>query len=278
MGEIIMKKTIALIASTTLLLTAAVGCGAKNSKSTSSDREVVHIECQRILYNNVPDLVDSADLIVIGEFIKDSEQKLEYSFDSVLGVEAFDDVTSTNEISIKKILKGSVDSDTIKMSQRYGIDEDNRLITFSEMTPMEKGDQWIFFLTYNESKDMYWASGDYTGRYPVPNDKLYSVCEKVMSIRKECDEALSAYTEISKSQAVSMRQNEQSDKLAVSGENGKYYSLTEKELKEKIYPFYDQLEACEKEFTAEDFGLYDRDLINLWMYSDIINQFDCTIE
>lgn len=30
--------------------------------------------------------------------------------------------------------------------------------------------------------------------------------------------------------------------------------------------------------AINNFGLYDWNLINLWMYSDIINQFDCTIE
>ncbi len=278
-----MKKTIALIASTAMLLTAAAGCGIKNndeknSKPETSDIEVVHMEVDRIIYSDASKLAESADLIVIGEFIKDSEQELKYEFDPYFGKEVFSDVTSTNEISIKKVLKGSVDSDTIKMSQRYGIDRTNRLITFSDMTPMEKGDQWIFFLIYDEPNDMYWASGDYTGRYPVPNDELISACEKVDTLRKECDEALSAYTEISESQAVSMRQDEQSDKLAISGEGGKYYSLTQKEYDEKILPIGLRIQEVEEEFKAEDFGLYDYHLINLRIYSDILKQFDCTIE
>ena len=273
-----MKKTIALIASTAMLLTASVGCGIKNndeknSKPEASDIEVVHLEADRPIYDDVSELAESADLIVIGEFIKDSEQELIYDNGGV-----FVSVTSTNEIAVQKVLKGSVDGDTLQIVQDYGIDRTNRLITFSDMTPMEKGDRWIFFLVYDEYRDAYWVSGDYTGRYPVPNDELISACEKVDAIRKECDEALSAYTEIPKSQVLSIRQNEQSDKLAISGEDGKYYSLTQKEYDEKILPIGLQIQEIEEEFKAEDFGLYDQHLISLRMYSDILKQFDCTVE
>ena len=87
---------------------------------------------------------------------------------------------------MSRVLKGTTDEDSLKISQRYGIlDEPYQLVTFSEMTAMEKGDEWIFFLYYDDSNDTYWCSGDYTGRYPLPDDSLTAVCNEVNQSEKK---------------------------------------------------------------------------------------------
>lgn len=69
------------------------------------------------------------------------------------------------------MLKGDVNvGDEITVFQNCGIN-DNQLVTFSEMKPMEKGDQWIFFMFYDSEKEGYWCIGDYTSRFPVPQSQ-----------------------------------------------------------------------------------------------------------
>lgn len=140
----------------------------------SADREVVRMETDRIVYRNISELTDAAELIVIGEYAKETEQTLKYE----AGI--FTDAVSENVISVKKVLKGELPDKPIKISQRYGILEDqNQLVTFSNMTPMEKGAEWIFFLYYDEIGGTYWCAGDYTGRYPVPDEKLRRLCARL---------------------------------------------------------------------------------------------------
>ena len=78
------------------------------------------------------------------------------------------DGVSTNMFEIYKTVKGDAGSKQISISQRYCIDEENkRLITFSDMTPMVKDSEWVYFLRYDEKDGVYWTVGDYTGRYPL---------------------------------------------------------------------------------------------------------------
>lgn len=58
--------------------------------------------------------------------------------------------------------------DKLTVGQHYGI-VDNRLITFCDLTSMQKGDEWIFFLKYSPELENYWCCGDTDGRYPTEN-------------------------------------------------------------------------------------------------------------
>ncbi len=179
-----------------------------------ADREVVRMEGDRIVYRNISELTDAAELIVIGEYAKETEQTLKYE----AGI--FTDAVSENVISVKKVLKGELPDEPIKISQRYGILEDqNQLVTFSQMTPMKKGAEWIFFLYYDEIGDTYWCAGDYTGRYPVPDEKLCMLCGRL-------------------------------------GDEPEF--------------------SLVQELEASDFGVYEKNWINLELYRDILERFDCS--
>lgn len=168
-----------------LLTATASGCTPNNSSLTNSansmteankdskttEPEVVLVEGDRIIYNDLTSLVNASDLVVIGKFIQDTEQNIEYTYSEEFGKDIVTDATSTNIILVEKVLAGETDEKELKISQRYGLVEDtNQLIVFSEMTPMNNGDEWIFFLYYDEVYDTYWCAGDYTGRYPVPSN------------------------------------------------------------------------------------------------------------
>lgn len=187
-------------------------------EDSAVDREIVRVEADRIVYRNISELTAAAELIVIGEYAEETEQALEYEYSAEFGKEILTNAVSENVISVKKVLKGELPDEPIKISQRYGIlDDPNQLVTFSKMTPMEKGAEWIFFLYYDEIGGTYWCAGDYTGRYPVPNEKLRLLCERLG----------------------------------------------------------DEPEASlVQELEASDFGVYEKGLINLELYCDILEWFD----
>lgn len=196
--------------------------GERAEDDLFADREIVHMEGDRIVYWNLPELTAAADLIVIGEYAEETEQALEYEYSAEFGKEILTGAVSENVIAVKRVLKGEPIDEPIKISQRYGIlDDRDQLVTFSGMTPMEKGSEWIFFLYYDEKGDTYWCAGDYTGRYPVPNEKLRALCGRL------------------------------GDELETS---------------------------LAQEPEASDFGVYERDQINLELYCDILEEFDCSTE
>lgn len=238
-----------------------------------ADREVVRMETDRIVYWNLPELTAAADLIVIGEYGKETEQTLEYEYSAEFGKEILTDAVSENVISIKKVLKGELPDEPIKISQRYGILEDrNRLVTFSNMTPMEKGAEWIFFLYYDEIGDTYWCAGDYTGRYPVPNEKILSVCDRIERVTEERDQWLSEKETIPDS-LVEEKIND--GNYVYANVNGVNYLLTEKADTEKAAAYNERVRALAQELEASEFGVYEN-LINLELHCDILKRFDCS--
>lgn len=73
-------------------------------------------------------------------------------------------------MKISKVIKGDIKAgDEIEVSQLYVV-EDGILSSFSKMTPMIKGDSWLFFLVKSkrDNADHYEHVGDYHGRYPIP--------------------------------------------------------------------------------------------------------------
>ncbi|MDD6058896.1 MAG: hypothetical protein PUB97_00765 [Ruminococcus sp.] len=220
-----MKKTFFAVLSAVVLSSSLYGCGSEKAVSTAEPSEVVQVECDRVVYRSLEELEKASDLVVIGEYSADAKQNISYEYSEQFGKDIMVDAVSTGNITVKKVLKGDTNKKVLNISQRYGTDDKNRLITFSEMTPMKKGDEWIFFLYYDESTDTYWCSGDYTGRYPVPDAELDSICK-----------AYSAQTE------------NNTDKAS-----------------QTVQP------------DADVFGVYDKGLINLDLYSDIISTYNCKV-
>lgn len=130
---------------------------------------LVTTETDRILYRDYDSLYEASELIVIGEFIDDASQEIKTRYDDSQKCDVIYDGTATNTFRIDKVIKGDIElGSEIKISQRYIVDEENKkIISFSSLTPMEKGTKWIYCLMpYSEPSKSYWTAGDYTGRYP----------------------------------------------------------------------------------------------------------------
>lgn len=278
MGGISMKgrliKHKALIFSVSIIALFTVSFSILSYCITDKDIEIVQVHADRIVYKNLNELINAADVVVIGEFCKKTEQSLEYTFDEELKKDIISNTISQNVISVKKILKGDVVDPTIKVSQRYGIDENqNKLITFSELTPMKEADEWIFFLYYDKVYDTYWCAGDYTGRYPVPNEEILHIYENVKNIVNKRNEWLDTKEKIADSQVESTMMN---DDYVYTDASGINYLLHSKEEADIVMSFNDEISLCADGLKASDFGLYEKDLINIELYCDILEAFHLT--
>ena len=161
-----MKKIISIIAALTVCLTLTA-CNNVSQTNKFDGLEFVKVETDRIGYNSLKSIEDASDIVVVGEFIDDPVQREEYTSLPAFDHEVINNVISTSTLKISRVLKGSINSgDEIKVSVRYEI-VDGRLITFSALTPMQKGDEWVFFLKKQDDADVYWLRGDSDGRYPT---------------------------------------------------------------------------------------------------------------
>lgn len=124
-------------------------------------------ETDRRVYDDLETLEESSDLVVVGTFIEDSVQDLDYHYSEFFGKDILANVESINTIKVSRVIKGDVkEGDTVKIGQGYAV-EDGQLITFSDLTPMVNGDTWVFFLSTANDCGYYWCTGDSDGRYPV---------------------------------------------------------------------------------------------------------------
>lgn len=161
-----MKRLLTLI--TALALCASLtACNSSPETSGFEGLELAKIHTDRITYNTLDSIESASDIAVIGEFIDEPVQNEKYTSLPAFDHEVISNVTSTSTLKISRVLKGDINSgDEIKVSVRYGV-VDGQLITFSGLTPMQKGDEWVFFLKKQEGADVYWLCGDCDGRYPT---------------------------------------------------------------------------------------------------------------
>lgn len=268
-----MKKLICLLMFAMLM----TSCGLEEAGTAVSDvsdvkpniskcePEVVNVIVDRILYENIEDLKAKTELVVIGEFLEDSKQQLVYSSNDNFNKSVLTDAVSTNTVKIEKVLYGDCSSDTLVLSQRYGITDDtNQLVTFSDMTPMNKGDKWIFFLYFDEVSNSYWCSGDYTGRYPLPDEKILSVCSEVSEILEERSSWITESLEGSETGG--------DRKMSIEAD-GKIYHLTKESDVEKCISLDKRMRECVEKLSADEFGVYDKYNINLELYCDILDEY-----
>ncbi len=251
-----------------------IGCGSSSDSSSVNDLkelEIVQVDGDRVVYHTYSDLVEASDLVIIGEFKQDSQQNLIYEYSDYYKKDVLTNAISTNQINVTKVLKGDIKTSTINISQRYGIlDEQKQLVTFSEMTAMNKGEQWIFFLYYDEENDTYWCSGDFTGRYPVPDDDIKSICKTVTEITEERSKWLSSKTKLSESE---VNQVLNKDGYVFTDSQGINYQLNEKSDIDTIQAFNNRITACIDELDASKFGVYDTSSINIELYCEIISSY-----
>ena len=105
------------------------------------------------VYSDLKSLAEDSDLVVIGHFTEDAVEKSN---------------AHTNAFEITQVLKGTAESDVIRIYQRYTVSRGNkRIVAYSHLTPMEKDSEWICFLKCSNPEEMlYYHTGDTMGRYP----------------------------------------------------------------------------------------------------------------
>ncbi len=196
-----MKKLFALLISSMMILGASCSEKSTDSSSESAQKtdsasnsstaaidydslEVVRWESDHITYDYIEELDKYSDIAVIGTFTKNSTTVSD--FDKINGFEqeVLTNIYSYNTVKVEKVLKGDVNvGDEITVIQDCGI-HDGKLVTFSDMKPMKKGDQWIFFLRYDSTYEGHWCMGDYYGRFPVPEAQTATLSRTVTADSK----------------------------------------------------------------------------------------------
>ncbi|HBH94604.1 MAG TPA: hypothetical protein DDX91_02565 [Ruminococcaceae bacterium] len=201
-----MKKIFLIL--TTVFVCALSLAACSNAASTFND-DFTGLEFtdwgrpNRKVYNDLGELEKDSDLVVIGTFVKNAEQKETY-------LEEFDKKTltavfSTNYIEISKVIKGDAKAgDTVPVKQNYGVHE-NKYVTTSGLTPMIKGDSWLFFLKEERKEEepagtgIYMCVGDSDGRYPLENfsyKKIALTDNEKLGVFEEYDFRREIYKEI----------------------------------------------------------------------------------
>lgn len=124
-------------------------------------------EADRFPFYDLETLERCSEIAVVGTFTEDSTQKLSYEYEEVFDKEILTFVQSFNYIEVKQVLKGNVsEGDRLKICQPYAV-VDDQFISESALTPMMKGDTWIFFLGPSDNGEHYFCTSDSDGRYPL---------------------------------------------------------------------------------------------------------------
>lgn len=136
-------------------------------------------------YKSYDELAADSSLIVMGTFTDDTYQSVDGTerpdFLKAMLAGYFNKYISFNTLKVEKVLKTNskvYEGDEIVIAQSY-VKAEGGLYSFSQLTPMIKGDRWVFFLNqYSDSypeetygTGAYYTVNDYEGRYPVPGDE-----------------------------------------------------------------------------------------------------------
>ena len=176
MGGIIMKKILSIIAILSICGTlTACNSSTENVSETKrlDELELVNIQADYIhLAESFDDIEKVSELVVVGKFIDDEKVCYErYEYDDYFKKDVLCEIISSCPMQITKVLSGNAKvGDVVNVLQREGRWED-RYITHSALTPMQKGDEWVFCLGRSNSDkyDGYWCVSESWGRYPTKN-------------------------------------------------------------------------------------------------------------
>lgn len=164
-----MKKLISIITLLAACITlTACAQSADNLDDGFSNLELVNPGMtDRLPIDDLEMLEDWSHIAVVGKFVGDTVQDIEYMYDSYFEKDIIVDVMSENTIEVSRVLMGDVNvGDELRIVQRYAV-VDGQLITFSDLTPMQKGDEWVFFLRNVQDTDKYICSAENQSRFPV---------------------------------------------------------------------------------------------------------------
>ncbi|MCM1166101.1 MAG: M23 family metallopeptidase [Lachnospiraceae bacterium] len=134
------------------------------------------------VFPTLEELASSSELIVIGEFVDDPHQCVPPDGSSELPLlDIFDSQNSYNMFRIDKAVKGCRAEGEEIMIRQNGYVYDGEFCHYSNMTPMLKGDKWVYFLTSNGDGSYSAVNHLSDGRYPlsdyefVLSDNVYGV-------------------------------------------------------------------------------------------------------
>lgn len=163
-----MRKIIVAFLLIVCTLTMLTSCSTSETTEAFSDLSLVKGgEHNRFPFYDLEQLERCSEIAVVGTFIEETTQETKYKYSDFFGKDILFTVKSFNTIEVTQVLKGNVNvGDTIKICQNYAVIED-RFVTDSALTPMMKGDTWIFFLEPNDNGEYYFCTSDSDGRYPV---------------------------------------------------------------------------------------------------------------
>ncbi|MCL2035985.1 MAG: hypothetical protein FWG83_01180 [Oscillospiraceae bacterium] len=223
---------------------------------------------------------------VIGEFIEDAEMELLYEYDDFYKDQVVIGGIANNKLRILEVLIGDITvGEVVEMQQNYAFEEGRDvLLNFGEMTPMNKGDRWIYFLTYNTQSGKYESAGDYNGRYPIPNEKIEGVTDEYIY-------QLKTFSDWMKDKKTDMTYLEAIEKGVIgrTDENGGYYqdgstvfgfdsndvfylSKVDLEEEQKIWTEFNERKIADGIDTSF-LGVYNREKFNFALYSVILDHF-----
>ncbi len=165
-----MKKLLSIIAALAACVSLTACSKSPESSSVFAGVELVRTGfLDRMVVSDLKELEDNCDIAVVGKFIDDPVSDIKYQYSAYFDKNIISFAKSYNTIEVKEVLIGDVNvGDTLKIAQLDGI-ADGMLFTWSDLTPMQKGDEWIFFLDKDYKDDYYWVTCDSDGRYPTKN-------------------------------------------------------------------------------------------------------------
>ncbi|AYB37683.1 hypothetical protein [Brevibacillus laterosporus] len=163
--------------------------------------KMVKVEAKVVGYKNVEALEREADYIVVGHLEKDfSEYEPTFNYSSVGRVGEF--YTKTDVI-IDKILKGETDTKIIPVLQDAAyIDSPTKhqddLLTIEGYTPMEKGREYLLFLSKTNDGESYNLLGVYQGKFDIneSESKAQGLALENSHYQKLKDEVVGKYKDI----------------------------------------------------------------------------------
>lgn len=174
-----MKKNISIITIVAVcILFTACSAPFKTTVDSVPEKNLVSFEgltliqgseyTDRIVFDDLASLENFSDIAVVGNFVDNDVQDITYTYSDYFEKDIVTNVTAYNTVEVTKVLFGNVNiGDRLNISQNYGV-VNEQLITFSALTPMQYGDEWVFFLKESE-ENLYCCAGDCQGRYPVPS-------------------------------------------------------------------------------------------------------------
>ena len=146
----------------------------KSIKNDGSGPEIVCAEFDRE-YIGFDQLIEEADIIMIGEYLDDGEPTVLYG-DPQNKAFPYDGYTY-NTLAAITVYKGADKigpNGTVRISEGYALtvtaEGKEQILVGTELTPKGKGDRMIFILKYGETQKAYVPYYGSEGRFPLPGD------------------------------------------------------------------------------------------------------------